>query len=181
MESKIVVPATGEKISVDAAGKLVVPNNPIIPFIEGDGIGVDVTPAMLKVVDAAVEKAYKGEKKISWMEIYTGEKSTKVYGDDVWLPAETLDAMREYHVGIKGPLTTPVGGGIRSLNVALRQELDLYVCLRPVRYYEGTPSPVKQPELTDMVIFRENAEDIYAGIAGKAPAERNGREENSLP
>ena len=168
MESKIVVPATGEKISVDAAGKLVVPNNPIIPFIEGDGIGVDVTPAMLKVVDAAVEKAYKGEKKISWMEIYTGEKSTKVYGDDVWLPAETLDAMREYHVGIKGPLTTPVGGGIRSLNVALRQKLDLYVCLRPVRYYEGTPSPVKQPELTDMVIFRENAEDIYAGIEWKA-------------
>ena len=168
MESKIIVPATGEKISVDAAGKLVVPNNPIIPFIEGDGIGVDVTPAMLKVVDAAVEKAYKGEKKISWMEIYTGEKSTKVYGDDVWLPAETLDAMREYHVGIKGPLTTPVGGGIRSLNVALRQELDLYVCLRPVRYYEGTPSPVKQPELTDMVIFRENAEDIYAGIEWKA-------------
>ena len=168
MESKIVVPATGEKISVDAAGKLVVPNNPIIPFIEGDGIGVDVTPAMLKVVDAAVEKAYKGEKKISWMEIYTGEKSTKIYGDDVWLPAETLDAMREYHVGIKGPLTTPVGGGIRSLNVALRQELDLYVCLRPVRYYEGTPSPVKQPELTDMVIFRENAEDIYAGIEWKA-------------
>ena len=168
MESKIVVPATGEKISVDAAGKLVVPNNPIIHFIEGDGIGVDVTPAMLKVVDAAVEKAYKGEKKISWMEIYTGEKSTKVYGDDVWLPAETLDAMREYHVGIKGPLTTPVGGGIRSLNVALRQELDLYVCLRPVRYYEGTPSPVKQPELTDMVIFRENAEDIYAGIEWKA-------------
>ena len=168
MESKIVVPATGEKISVDAAGKLVVPNNPIIPFIEGDGIGVDVTPAMLKVVDAAVEKAYKGEKKISWMEIYTGEKSTKIYGDDVWLPAETMDAMREYHVGIKGPLTTPVGGGIRSLNVALRQELDLYVCLRPVRYYEGTPSPVKQPELTDMVIFRENAEDIYAGIEWKA-------------
>lgn len=157
-----------KKISVDAAGKLVVPNNPIIPFIEGDGIGVDVTPAMLKVVDAAVEKAYKGEKKISWMEIYTGEKSTKIYGDDVWLPAETMDAMREYHVGIKGPLTTPVGGGIRSLNVALRQELDLYVCLRPVRYYEGTPSPVKQPELTDMVIFRENAEDIYAGIEWKA-------------
>ena len=168
MESKIVVPATGEKISLDATGKLVVPNNPIIPFIEGDGIGVDVTPAMLKVVDAAVEKAYKGEKKISWMEIYTGEKSTKIYGDDVWLPAETLDAMREYHVGIKGPLTTPVGGGIRSLNVALRQELDLYVCLRPVRYYEGTPSPVKQPELTDMVIFRETAEDIYAGIEWKA-------------
>jgi isocitrate dehydrogenase len=168
MESKIVVPATGEKISLDATGKLVVPNNPIIPFIEGDGIGVDVTPAMLKVVDAAVEKAYKGEKKISWMEIYTGEKSTKIYGDDVWLPTETLDAMREYHVGIKGPLTTPVGGGIRSLNVALRQELDLYVCLRPVRYYEGTPSPVKQPELTDMVIFRENAEDIYAGIEWKA-------------
>ncbi len=167
MESKVVVPAQGKKITLQN-GKLNVPENPIIPYIEGDGIGVDVTPAMLKVVDAAVEKAYKGERKISWMEIYTGEKSTKVYGDDVWLPAETLDAMREYHVGIKGPLTTPVGGGIRSLNVALRQELDLYVCLRPVRYYEGTPSPVKQPELTDMVIFRENAEDIYAGIEWKA-------------
>ena len=167
MESKVVVPAEGQKITLQN-GKLNVPNNPIIPFIEGDGIGVDVTPAMLKVVDAAVEKAYKGERKISWMEVYTGEKSTQVYGQDVWLPAETLDLIREYRVAIKGPLTTPVGGGIRSLNVALRQELDLYVCLRPVRYYQGTPSPVKHPELTDMVIFRENSEDIYAGIEWKA-------------
>ncbi|MGO2367387.1 MAG: NADP-dependent isocitrate dehydrogenase [Serratia sp. (in: enterobacteria)] len=168
MESKVVVPAEGKKITVDAQGKLVVPNNPIIPFIEGDGIGVDVTPAMIHVVDAAVKKAYHGERKISWMEIYTGEKSTHVYGKDVWLPEETLDLIRDYRVAIKGPLTTPVGGGIRSLNVALRQQLDLYVCLRPVRYYQGTPSPVKQPELTDMVIFRENAEDIYAGIEWKA-------------
>lgn len=142
MESKVVVPAQGKKITLQN-GKLNVPENPIIPYIEGDGIGVDVTPAMLKVVDAAVEKAYKGERKISWMEIYTGEKSTQVYGQDVWLPAETLDLIREYRVAIKGPLTTPVGGGIRSLNVALRQELDLYICLRPVRYYQGTPSPVK--------------------------------------
>ncbi|MFV8760299.1 NADP-dependent isocitrate dehydrogenase, partial [Yersinia enterocolitica] len=168
MESKVVVPAEGKKITVDAQGKLVVPHNPIIPFIEGDGIGVDVTPAMINVVDAAVKKAYNGERKISWMEIYTGEKSTHVYGKDVWLPEETLDLIREYRVAIKGPLTTPVGGGIRSLNVALRQQLDLYVCLRPVRYYEGTPSPVKHPELTNMVIFRENAEDIYAGIEWKA-------------
>ena len=167
MESKVVVPAEGQKITLQN-GKLNVPHNPIIPFIEGDGIGVDVTPAMLKVVDAAVEKAYKGERKISWMEVYTGEKSTHVYGQDVWLPAETLDLIRDYRVAIKGPLTTPVGGGIRSLNVALRQELDLYVCLRPVRYYQGTPSPVKHPELTDMVIFRENSEDIYAGIEWKA-------------
>ena len=168
MESKVVVPSVGEKISIDAQGKLVVPDHPIIPFIEGDGIGVDVTPAMINVVDAAVAKAYGGKRQIAWMEIYTGEKSTNVYGQDVWLPAETLDFIRDYHVAIKGPLTTPVGGGIRSLNVALRQELDLYICLRPVRYYEGTPSPVKQPELTDMVIFRENAEDIYAGIEWKA-------------
>ena len=147
MESKVVVPAEGQKITLQN-GKLNVPNNPIIPFIEGDGIGVDVTPPMIKVVNAAVEKAYGGERKISWMEIYTGEKSTKVYGQDVWLPPETLDLIREYRVAIKGPLTTPVGGGIRSLNVALRQELDLYICLRPVRYYEGTPSPVKRPEDT---------------------------------
>ena len=167
METKVVVPSEGQKITLDASGKLVVPSHPIIPFIEGDGIGVDVTPAMIKVVDAAVAKAYQGERKISWMEIYTGEKSTHLYGQDVWLPAETLDFIREYHVAIKGPLTTPVGGGIRSLNVALRQELDLYICLRPVRYYEGTPSPVKRPDLTDMVIFRENAEDIYAGIEWK--------------
>ncbi|MGL4205143.1 MAG: NADP-dependent isocitrate dehydrogenase [Aeromonadaceae bacterium] len=168
MESKVVVPNVGEKITLDAQGKLVVPDHPVIPFIEGDGIGVDVTPAMIKVVDAAVAKAYQGKRKIEWMEIYTGEKSTKVYGQDVWLPAETLDFIRDYHVAIKGPLTTPVGGGIRSLNVALRQELDLYICLRPVRYYDGTPSPVKRPDLTDMVIFRENAEDIYAGIEWKA-------------
>ncbi|WP_032116466.1 NADP-dependent isocitrate dehydrogenase [Candidatus Arsenophonus nilaparvatae] len=167
MESKVVVPQQGEKITL-AAGKLNVPNNPIIPYIEGDGIGADITPVMLKVVDAAVKKAYHGDKKISWMEIYTGEKSTQIYGKDVWLPAETLDLIQQYHVSIKGPLTTPVGGGIRSLNVALRQQLDLYICLRPVRYYQGTPSPVKQPELTDMVIFRENSKDIYAGIEWKA-------------
>lgn len=168
MESKVVVPAEGQKIGVDAQGKLSVPAQPIIPFIEGDGIGVDVTPAMIKVVDAAVAKAYHGERKIAWMEIYTGEKATQVYGPDVWLPDETLALIRDYRVAIKGPLTTPVGGGIRSLNVALRQQLDLYICLRPVRYYQGTPSPVKQPELTNMVIFRENAEDIYAGIEWKA-------------
>lgn len=167
MESKVVVPQQGEKITL-AAGKLNVPNNPIIPYIEGDGIGADITPVMLKVVDAAVKKAYHGDKNISWMEIYTGEKSTQIYGKDVWLPAETLDLIQQYHVSIKGPLTTPIGGGIRSLNVALRQQLDLYICLRPVRYYQGTPSPVKQPELTDMVIFRENSEDIYAGIEWKA-------------
>jgi isocitrate dehydrogenase len=168
MESKVVVPAEGQKITIDGQGKLIVPANPIIPFIEGDGIGVDVTPAMIHVVDAAVKKAYNGQRKISWMEIYTGEKSTQLYGKDVWLPEETLKLIREYRVAIKGPLTTPVGGGIRSLNVALRQQLDLYICLRPVRYYQGTPSPVKHPELTDMVIFRENAEDIYAGIEWKA-------------
>ncbi|MBV7260717.1 NADP-dependent isocitrate dehydrogenase [Photobacterium sp. WH77] len=168
MDSKVVVPAEGQKIALDANGKLVVPNNPIIPFIEGDGIGVDVSPAMIKVVDAAVQKAYGGDRKISWMEIYTGEKSTQIYGEDAWLPQETLDFIREYKVAIKGPLTTPVGGGIRSLNVALRQELDLYICARPVRYFEGVPSPLKQPELTDMVIYRENSEDIYAGIEFKA-------------
>ncbi|MGK2889242.1 MAG: NADP-dependent isocitrate dehydrogenase [Candidatus Malihini olakiniferum] len=168
MESKVVVPTDGKKITVDTQGKLNVPNNPIIPFIEGDGIGVDVTPAMINVVNAAVKKAYDGKRAISWMEIYTGEKSTQVYGKDVWLPEETLDLIRDYRVAIKGPLTTPVSGGIRSLNVSLRQQLDLYICLRPVRYYEGTPSPVKQPELTDMIIFRENSEDIYAGIEWKA-------------
>ncbi|ODQ01024.1 MULTISPECIES: NADP-dependent isocitrate dehydrogenase [Salinivibrio] len=167
MESKVVVPAEGQKITLDGT-KLVVPNHPIIPYIEGDGIGMDVSPAMIKVVDAAVAKAYNGERKISWMEIYTGEKSTKVYGDDQWLPAETLDFIREYKVAIKGPLTTPVGGGIRSLNVALRQELDLYICARPVRYFTGVPSPLKKPEDTDMVIFRENSEDIYAGVEFKA-------------
>ncbi|WP_025738848.1 NADP-dependent isocitrate dehydrogenase [Salinivibrio socompensis] len=167
MESKVVVPAEGQKITLDGT-KLVVPNHPVIPYIEGDGIGMDVSPAMIKVVDAAIAKAYNGERKISWMEIYTGEKSTKVYGDDQWLPAETLDFIREYKVAIKGPLTTPVGGGIRSLNVALRQELDLYICARPVRYFTGVPSPLKKPEDTDMVIFRENSEDIYAGVEFKA-------------
>lgn len=164
----IKVPAQGEKITVNADHTLNVPNQPIIPYIEGDGIGIDITPAMINVVDAAVEKAYGGEKKIHWMEVYAGEKSTQVYGPDVWLPEETLDAVKDYVVSIKGPLTTPVGGGIRSLNVALRQQLDLYVCLRPVRYFTGVPSPVKEPEKTDMVIFRENSEDIYAGIEFEA-------------
>lgn len=162
--SKINVPNEGEKITVNDDLSLNVPNNPVIPYIEGDGIGVDITPVMKKVLDAAVDKAYGGKRKINWMEVYAGEKSTKVYGQDVWLPDETLAAIREYVVAIKGPLTTPVSGGIRSLNVALRQQLDLYVCLRPVRYYEGTPSPVKEPWNVDMVIFRENSEDIYAGI-----------------
>jgi len=160
----IVEPADGEKIRVAADFSLQVPDNPVIPFIEGDGTGVDITPVMRKVVDAAVEKAYGGRREIRWMEVYAGEKSTRVYGADVWLPEETLAAVRDYVVSIKGPLTTPVGGGIRSLNVTLRQELDLYVCLRPVRYFSGTPSPVKNPEDTNMVIFRENSEDIYAGI-----------------
>ena len=149
-------------------GQIQVPNSPIIPYIEGDGIGVDITPVMKMVVDAAVEMAYEGARKIDWLEIYAGEKSSQLYGQDTWLPEETLEAVRHYHVAIKGPLTTPVGGGIRSLNVALRQMLDLYVCLRPVRYYPGTPAPVRHPELVDMVIFRENSEDIYAGIEFKA-------------
>jgi len=161
-------PKNGSKITVDKVGKLNIPNNPIIPFIEGDGIGSDITPAMIQVVDSAVEKSYEGKRKIEWMEIYCGEKSTVVYGEDNWLPPETLKALETYLVGIKGPLTTPVGGGIRSLNVALRQELDLYVCQRPVRYFDGVPSPVTNPEKTDMVIFRENSEDIYAGIEWEA-------------
>ncbi len=161
---KISVPADGAKITVNADTSLNVPNRPIIPFIEGDGIGVDVTPVMKTVIDAAVSKAYDSERSIAWMEIYAGEKANSVYGDDTWLPAETFDVVKDFVVSIKGPLTTPVGGGIRSLNVTLRQQLDLYVCLRPVRYYEGTPSPLKAPEKTDMVIFRENSEDIYAGI-----------------
>ncbi|MBG6504935.1 NADP-dependent isocitrate dehydrogenase [Pseudomonas aeruginosa] len=165
---KIQVPATGDKITVNADMSLSVPKNPIIPFIEGDGIGVDISPVMIKVVDAAVEKAYKGERKIAWMEVYAGEKATQVYDQDTWLPQETLDAVRDYVVSIKGPLTTPVGGGIRSLNVALRQQLDLYVCQRPVRWFEGVPSPVKKPGDVDMVIFRENSEDIYAGVEWKA-------------
>ena len=165
--SKINVPA-GEKISVNKDNTLNVPNNPIIPFIEGDGIGADITPPMQKVVDAAVSKAYGAARKIAWMEVYAGEKATKVYDANTWLPAETMKALREYVISIKGPLTTPVGGGIRSLNVSLRQELDLYVCLRPVQYFTGVPSPVKHPEKTDMVIFRENTEDIYAGIEWSA-------------
>jgi isocitrate dehydrogenase len=158
------VPAGGVKITVNADYSLNVPDNPIIPYIEGDGTGLDITPVMIKVVDAAVAKAYGGKRRIHWMEIFAGEKSTKIYGPDVWLPEESLGILKDYVVSIKGPLTTPVGGGIRSLNVALRQELDLYVCLRPVRYFKGVPSPVKEPEKTDMVIFRENSEDIYAGV-----------------
>jgi len=160
----IKVPAEGEKIRVNKDFSLSVPDNPVIPYIEGDGTGVDITPVMLKVVDAAVRKAYGGKKKIVWMEMFAGEKSCKVYGENVWLPDETLEASKEYVVSIKGPLTTPVGGGIRSINVALRQELDLYVCLRPVRWFKGVPSPLKEPDKVDMVIFRENSEDIYAGI-----------------
>ena len=162
------IPTTGEKITQDASGQQSIPTTPIIPFIEGDGIGADITPVMRKVVDAAIEYAYGQDRKIAWMEIYCGEKATKVYGFDTWLPEETLAAIKEYKVAIKGPLTTPVGGGIRSLNVALRQQLDLYVCCRPVRYFSGTPSPVKEPEKVDMVIFRENSEDIYAGVEWQA-------------
>ncbi|MFI4902513.1 MAG: NADP-dependent isocitrate dehydrogenase [Burkholderiales bacterium] len=164
MVQPVKVPANGAKITVNRDFTLNVPDNPIIPYIEGDGTGFDITPVMIKVVDAAVAKAYGGKRRIHWMEIFAGEKSTKVYGPDVWLPDETLSILKEYAVSIKGPLTTPVGGGIRSLNVALRQELDLYVCLRPVRYFKGVPSPVKEPEKVDMVIFRENSEDIYAGV-----------------
>lgn len=171
MYQHINVPAEGQKITVNADFSLTVPDTPIIPYIEGDGTGIDISPVMIKVVDAAVAKAYGGRRKISWMEIYAGEKSTNVYGPDVWLPPETLEVLKDYVVSIKGPLTTPVGGGIRSLNVALRQELDLYVCLRPVRYFAGVPSPLKQPEKTDMVIFRENSEDIYAGIEWAAGSE----------
>ena len=170
MDQHIRVPA-GEKITVNPDFSLNVPDHPIIPYIEGDGTGFDITPVMIKVVDAAVEKAYGGKRKIAWMEIFAGEKATRVYGPDVWLPEITLQILRDYVVSIKGPLTTPVGGGIRSLNVALRQELDLYVCLRPVRYFQGVPSPLKQPEKTDMVIFRENSEDIYAGIEWAAESD----------
>lgn len=164
----IQVPTEGKKITVNADMSLCVPDQSIIPFIEGDGTGADITPVMLKVVDAAVEKAYGSSRKIHWMEVYAGEKSTKIYGPDVWLPDETLHAVRDYVISIKGPLTTPVGGGIRSLNVALRQELDLYVCLRPIQYFDGVPSPVKEPQKTNMIIFRENSEDIYAGIEFEA-------------
>ena len=171
MYQHIKVPANGQKITVNADMSLNVPDQPIIPFIEGDGTGFDITPVMIKVVDAAVAKAYGGKRQICWMEVYAGEKSTRIYGPDVWLPAETMQALKEYVVSIKGPLTTPVGGGIRSLNVALRQELDLYVCLRPIRYFDGVPSPVKEPQKTDMVIFRENSEDIYAGIEYEAESD----------
>ena len=168
MTSHLKVPQGGAKIVPGQA----IPDNPIIPFIEGDGIGIDITPVMIKVIDAAVAKAYGGQKKIHWMEVYAGEKSTRLYGPDEWLPKETFDALKEYSVSIKGPMTTPVGGGIRSLNVALRQELDLYQCVRPVRYFKGVPSPLKNPELTDMVIFRENTEDIYAGVEWAANSEQ---------
>ena len=167
----IKIPASGQKITVNADFSLNVPDQPIVPYIEGDGTGVDISPVMIKVVDAAVAKAYDGKRKIQWMEVYAGEKSTQVYGSDVWLPEETLEAVKDYVVSIKGPLTTPVGGGIRSLNVALRQQLDLYVCLRPVRYFAGVPSPVREPQKTNMVIFRENSEDIYAGIEFEAESE----------
>lgn len=168
----IQVPAQGQKITVNADMSLNVPDQPIIPFIEGDGVGRDITPVMIKVVDAAVAKSYGGQRKIQWMEVFAGEKATRIYGPDVWLPDETLQAVRDYVVSIKGPLTTPVGGGIRSLNVALRQELDLYVCLRPVQYFKGVPSPLKDPEKTNMVIFRENSEDIYAGIEFPAESDK---------
>ncbi len=168
----IQVPAGGKKITVNDDMSLQVPDQPIIPFIEGDGTGVDITPVMIRVVDAAVQRAYGGQRKIHWMEVYAGEKSTHVYGPDVWLPDETLAAVRDYVVSIKGPLTTPVGGGIRSLNVALRQQLDLYVCLRPIQYFSGVPSPVKEPHKTHMVIFRENSEDIYAGIEFEAESDK---------
>jgi len=172
MSKHIQVPADGQKITVNADMTLNVPDEPIIPFIEGDGTGVDITPVMLKVVDAAVEKAYGQTRRIRWMEVFAGEKATRIYGPDVWLPEETLHAIKDCVVSIKGPLTTPVGGGIRSLNVALRQELDLYVCLRPVQYFKGVPSPLKEPEKTNMVIFRENSEDIYAGIEYEARSDK---------
>ena len=165
--SKIKVPAGGQKIVLGQP----IPDDPIVPYIEGDGIGVDITPVMIEVIDAAVAKAYGGKRKIHWMEVYAGEKSTQIYGPDEWLPKETFDALKTYSVSIKGPMTTPVGGGIRSLNVALRQEMDLYQCIRPVRYFNGVPSPVTRPELVDMVIFRENTEDIYAGIEWPAQSE----------
>ncbi len=166
--NKIKIPGNGEKITTNSDLSLNIPDCPIIPFIEGDGIGVDITPVMHNVLDSAVSIAYDERRSIAWCEIYAGEKATKIYGDDTWLPDETLEAIRNFLVSIKGPLTTPVGGGIRSLNVALRQELDLYICMRPIRYFEGTPSPLKEPEKTDMVIFRENSEDIYAGIEWEA-------------
>ena len=172
MLQHIQLPAGGQKITVNADNSLKVPDQPIVPYIEGDGIGVDITPVMLKVVDAAVAKAYGGQRKIHWMEVYAGEKATRIYGPDVWLPEETLAVLREYVVSIKGPLSMPVGGGMRSLNVALRQELDLYVCMRPVQYFKGVPSPLKEPHKTNMVVFRENSEDMYAGIEYEAESEQ---------
>ena len=171
----IAIPSIGSKIQHSVDGELLIPNDPIIPFIEGDGIGSDITPVMIDVVDNAVNRAYGKERKIAWMEIFCGEKAVATYGQDIWLPEETLKAINDYVIAIKGPLTTPVGGGIRSLNVALRQELDLYVCLRPVRYFPGVPSPVIAPEKTDMVIFRENSEDIYAGIEWEAGSEESNK------
>lgn len=171
----IVVPSSGEKITANADHSLNIPNRPIIPYVEGDGIGVDITPVMKKVVNAAVSKAYGGDREIQWMEVFAGEKAVQVYGNDSWLPEETIAALQEYVVSIKGPLTTPVGGGIRSLNVAMRQQMDLYVCLRPVRYFDGTPSPLKEPEKTNMVIFRENSEDIYAGVEWEAGTPEAGK------
>ena len=168
MAYKMIKVPAGERVTADASGKLHVPDRPIIGFIEGDGIGPDITAASMRIWNRAVEKAYGGRRQIAWMELFAGEKANRVYGEELWLPGETVDAIREYLIAIKGPLTTPVGGGIRSLNVALRQELDLYVCLRPVRYFNGVPSPVKHPEKTDMVVFRENTEDIYAGIEWNA-------------
>lgn len=172
MYQQVRVPVQGQRITVNADHSLNVPDQPIVPYIEGDGTGMDITPVMIKVVDAAVAKAYDGKKKIHWMEVYAGEKSIQIYGPDVWLPEETLKILRDYVVSIKGPLTTPVGGGIRSLNVALRQELDLYVCQRPVQYFNGVPSPVKTPEKVNMVIFRENSEDIYAGVEWEAESDQ---------
>ena len=172
---KIKVPKKGNKISYKD-GKILVPDNPIIPFIEGDGIGVDITPPMIKVVNEAVKVAYGNKKKIEWMEVFCGEKATKVYSKDTWLPEETIEALKEYVVSIKGPLTTPVGGGIRSLNVSLRQLMDLYVCSRPIRYFDGVPSPVKRPQDVDMTIFRENSEDIYCGVEFEA----NSKESKNL-
>ena len=179
---KIKIPA-GEKITLKSEGVLEVPDNPIITYIEGDGVGPDITAASMHIWNSAVEKAYGGKKKIAWMEVFAGEKALKVYGDNVWLPEETVDAINEYSISIKGPLTTPVGKGIRSLNVALRQKLDLYVCLRPVRHFRGVPSPVKEPGKTDMVVFRENTEDIYAGIewASGFSAKGNGRKQDPFP
>ena len=171
MYQHVKVPSGGAKITVKSDLTLDVPDQPIIPYLEGDGIGIDISPVMIKVVDAAVAKCYGGKRKISWMEVYAGEKSVKLYGENVWLPQETLDVIKDFVVSIKGPLTTPVGGGIRSINVALRQELDLYVCLRPVRWFTGVPSPVKEPHKTNMVIFRENSEDIYAGIEWQAESD----------